>query len=192
LLVAEDGSSLIPDGTSKDYKMNHHINSDVLLALYSLDEGNTWGINTVGINGILDTTLNGYNLNTPEGWLYLIVYTSPTTPLIDYETPDSTISEGTAVIASDSSRMVDYVTDKVAVGTSPDEECTVLKRINGVATHTASGLTEGAKLAGALVSLNGQNHIKVSSEEIDTTDDGALDTDAGTYLVPLQSFSSEV
>lgn len=183
-IPAEPSLSVLPDGVEDSFQVSHYIESS-LLGLRSTDNGNTWSTFTPSASGNTITLTN-----EPSGNIVLYFYLSATDPTEDYQTVDDTLLDG-QVVATDSSRLADYLSDKVWVGTSSDEECTVLKKVDGVWTHTASSLTEGVKISGKLVSLNNQIYLEVAGEEVDTTDDGAIDTESNRRLIKLPYFSRE-
>ena len=184
LLVAEDGSSLIPDGGAQTVKFPNKVLGTPLLRLYSTNSGNSWG---GGSLSSWDEATNSLGPVTPaSGSLSLIFYTSTVTPLEEYTAPDKTISESQSVIASDSSRLVDQVTGKVATGTD-EEKLTVLKEKDGVFTHHPSdldGTGPAAKFMGKLVRMSdGKGAVEVIGKELvydaGSTGDDVLPLTAG-------------
>lgn len=167
--VAEDGSSLIPDGTSKTFKLPHKC--DLLhLWLTSLNSGKSYTDNPSSFTALFNSATNSITSATldPAGRLHLLFYTSKANPLKGYQTPDSTIAELLQVVTSDSSRLVDYTTDKVAVGTG-EETAIILHEKNDIFQHypvDLDGTGPAAKFHAALVALNGKHHLELRAKEM--------------------------
>ncbi|MBE0599484.1 MAG: hypothetical protein IH614_19770 [Desulfuromonadales bacterium] len=83
LLVAEDGvTSLIPDGTSKPYKLSRKLRgAGVLMALLSTDGGITWVDTTSTVNGLFSTTTNSWTALYSTGRILLAFYLTEASPL---------------------------------------------------------------------------------------------------------------
>ncbi|MCW4013967.1 MAG: hypothetical protein NWF07_13420, partial [Candidatus Bathyarchaeota archaeon] len=69
LLVGESGENLIPDGTSKEFKLSRKCKESVLV-LYSTDSGVTWSTTTTW-DSYLEGSTNSRTITLPTGDLYL-------------------------------------------------------------------------------------------------------------------------
>lgn len=78
LLVDEDGNSLIPDGTSKTFKMSRKV-VDGVLRIFSTDNGNTWTVSATGLTDIEGST-NAHTFSAASGSVFLYFYTTKANP----------------------------------------------------------------------------------------------------------------
>ena len=85
LIVAEDGTSLLPNGTLDTFKLSRKANATPLLCLRSTDNGATW----TSFTPTFSTTTNAITLtDEPAGNLVLVYYqtkTSMAIPIINSE-----------------------------------------------------------------------------------------------------------
>ena len=76
LIVAEDGTSLLPDGTRDTFKLSRKANATPLLCLRSTDNGATW----TSFTPTFSTTTNAITLtDEPAGNIVLVYYQTKTT-----------------------------------------------------------------------------------------------------------------
>lgn len=71
LIIAEDGTSLLPDGTQKTIKLSRKVNGSLLLSLKSTDGGITWvsGLST-NFNSTNNTITRTFETNAVELYFY--------------------------------------------------------------------------------------------------------------------------
>jgi len=85
LIVAEDGTSLLPDGVKDTFKLSRKANATPLLCLRSTDNGATW----TSFTPTFSTTTNEITLtNEPAGNLVMVYYQTKTTmavPVVNSE-----------------------------------------------------------------------------------------------------------
>lgn len=80
LLVAEDGvTSLIPNGTSKTFKMSRKVKT-FLLQLASIDNGATWTSSTTFFKSDIEGSGNGFTQSPTASQLYMIFYLTEASP----------------------------------------------------------------------------------------------------------------
>lgn len=126
LLVDESGNSLIPDGTSKTYKMSRKVNeSSPILYLGSNDGGQTWTDYTASALPSWSATANAYTFSTATGYLRLAFYTTKANPT-ELASNSEVLSIADAVFAGNSyssargSEFISHLIGKVPVdNTSP-------------------------------------------------------------------------
>ena len=84
VFVAEDGSSLIPDGTAKTFKLSRKCSGSPVLLLYTADSGATWVLGVATDYG-WSVTANGYVSTgggvATQGRVTLVFYLSDASPL---------------------------------------------------------------------------------------------------------------
>jgi|LGOV01.1.fsa_nt_gb hypothetical protein len=80
LLVGEGGNSLIPDGTSKAFKMSRKVKS-YKLALVSNDLGATWAVGTPSFWNVIEGTSNSITSDQPTGRIIMLFYTTEASPM---------------------------------------------------------------------------------------------------------------
>ncbi len=85
LLVGENGEDLIPDGTSKTYKMSRKV-KDYLLGLVSTDNGVTWTDFTSTYQSSVEGSSNSHTNSINTGRLILHFYLTEASP---FETADN-------------------------------------------------------------------------------------------------------
>jgi len=71
LLVGEEGTSYIPDGTAKTYKLSKKALSTPLLSIYSTDNGVTWTAYTTTFSTVTNSFTNSYVTGTIAMHFYL-------------------------------------------------------------------------------------------------------------------------
>ena len=102
LLTGENGENLLPNSASKTFKLSRDANS-ITLALWSNDNGVTWGDDTSGWGSLLDTTTNSVTKAVPTYQLVMVFYLTEASP---FETADNAevLAYGDVWSGSDSSR----------------------------------------------------------------------------------------
>jgi hypothetical protein len=96
LIVAEDGTSLLPDGIKDTFKLSRKANATPLLALRSTDNGATW----TSFTPTFSTSTNAITLtNEPANNLVVVYYQTKTT--MGTSTVNSEVVEYGKVIGTD-------------------------------------------------------------------------------------------
>lgn len=118
LLVAEDGTSLLPDGAKDTFKLSRKANATPLLCLRSTDSGATWASFTPTFNTINEITLT----DEPATNLVMIYYqthTSMAVPVTNSEVLEvGKVYAQCNYYATDGNYLISNLIGKVPAGTS--------------------------------------------------------------------------
>ncbi len=117
LIVAEDGTSLLPDGTRDSFKLSRKANATPLLCLRSTDNGATW----TSFTPVFSTTSNAITLtDEPAGNLVLVYYqtkTSMAVPTINSEVLElGEVWAGNSQYTTSGGAIVGTLLNKVSTG----------------------------------------------------------------------------
>jgi len=119
LIVAEDGTSLLPTGSLTAFKVSRKANATPLLVLKSTDSGTTWSALTVTTHYTFNTTTNAITMVTAPATTDLIMvyyqtHTNMAIPVVNSEV----LGIGDVWASSDAYNNVSQIVGKVTVGNS--------------------------------------------------------------------------
>lgn len=119
LIVAEDGTSLLPDGAKDTFKLSRKANATPLLCLRSTDSGVTW----TSFTPTFSTTTNEITLtDEPAGNLVMVYYqthTSMAVPVVNSEVLEiGDVWAGNSQYTTSGNTLVNSLIGKTSVGTT--------------------------------------------------------------------------
>jgi len=127
LLVGENGESLKPDGTTREYKLSRKVKGNIYPVLISNDGGATW-ISSATLVSYFSTTSNSFSYSLSTGSIYLVFYETEASP---FETANNADVVSLGDVWAGNFNQTKFISDligKVAVGTTnPIELRTPLK-----------------------------------------------------------------
>lgn len=214
LAVGEEGESLIPDGTTKNFKLSRKC-LEVYQVLYTPDNGSTWTDHTNTWKLLLEGASNGATTSIPSDRCYLFFYRTSANPFELTNTPTNLCFGDVFATHNYDKRfgveLVSNLINKVCVGATGDYAQTV-PMLNGSYYKVASiGLapnryasnlehapfalhayanSPSAKVWPALSAYNNTLHLAVSFKELKWKDDVLGDNSSFRDVLKVSNYGT--